>query len=140
MKVSVIETKEVLFTAEDLLDQLVYPGPNGESCSMPLDATLSWREDGTDGYLIVTFTNEAAHGSPPDPEPPAVPYPTLSHSEMDVWGVIRAAGDEGITYKRLEAITGHPYGTLTRAVHTLVKNGLVKGEVDGGKKRWRSVP
>ena len=142
-KVSVekIEMEEwsVEFPLDDIREQLRFEH-NGVKMRLPYNAVLSYvgasPENGP-AKLVGTFKLDVTK-----PEPSG-----LTQQEVDVWGLIRQAGDGGITYARLGTITedAMAYQTLQGVVRSLVKRNLVeqcgKESRPGAppRKLWRSV-
>lgn len=144
MKVSVekvvTEKYEVEFPLEEIRELLRFKH-NGTTMRVPSTAVMSYRgaSPETGGpVLVASFETEIDL-----PEPSG-----LTQHEVDVWGLIRKAGEEGITYQRMEAIMD---GTMSiqligKVVRSLVDRRLVeecpeKERQPGrpGRKLWRSV-
>lgn len=144
MKVSVekvvMERYEVEYPLEDIRDLLRFEH-NGTKMRVPYNAVLNYRgaSPETGGpVLIATFEIENDL-----PEPSG-----LTQQEVNVWGLIRQAGDGGITYARLETIMDGTLSlqTISKVVRSLVNRRLVEEcpekESQPGRpprKLWRSV-
>lgn len=144
MKVSVervvTEKYEVEYPLEEIRDLLRFKY-NGTTMRVPYNAVLSYRgaSPETGGpVLIATFELEND-----------LPNPSgLTQQEVDVWGLIRQAGDGGITYARLETILDGTMSlqTIGKTVRSLADRRLVEEcpekESRPGRpprKLWRSV-
>jgi len=144
MKVSVekvvTEKYEVEYPLEEIRELLRFRH-NGTTMRVPYNAVVNYRgaSPETGGpVLIATFELEID-----------LPKPSgLTQQEVDVWGLIRQAGDGGITYARLETIMDGTMSlqTIGKVVRSLVDRRLVEecpekerrpGKVP--RKLWRSV-
>jgi len=135
-----MEQYEVEFPLEDVREMLRFEH-NGTKMRLPYNAIMTYRgaSPETGGpVLIASFQLDVTN-----PEPSG-----LTQQEIDVWGLIRQAGDGGITYHTLETIMD---GTMSlqvigKVVRSLVERGLVaeckhrerrKGAPP--RKLWRSL-
>lgn len=144
MKVSVekivTEKYEVEYPLEEIRELLRFRH-NGTTMRVPSNAIMSYRgaSPETGGpVLIAMFEMEIDLPSPSG----------LTQHEVDVWGLIRQAGDGGITYARLETIMDGTLSlqTIGKVVRSLVDRRLVeecpeKERRPGAppRKLWRSV-
>lgn len=144
MKVSVekvvTEKYEVEYPLEEIRELLRFKH-NGTTMRVPYNAVVNYRgaSPETGGpVLVVEFELEVELPSPSG----------LTQNEVDVWGLIRQAGDGGITYARLETIMDGTLSlqTIGKVVRSLVDRRLVEEcpqkEAHPGRpprKLWRSV-
>lgn len=144
MKVSVEKVVTEKFKVEYPLEEireLLRFRHNGTTMRVPYNAVVNYRgaSPETGGpVLVVEFELEVDLPSPSG----------LTQHEVDVWGLIRQAGDGGITYARLETIMDGTMSlqTIGKVVRSLVDRRLVEEcpekESRPGKvprKLWRSV-
>lgn len=132
---------EVEFPLDEVRKQLRFTH-NGKEMALPYNAILSYvgpsPETGPP-KLIASFELDVTRPEPGE----------LNQREIDVWGLIRAAGEEGITYHRLRDLAeskGLSRSTVDVTVRLLAKRGLVEEcgteeSPNSGKprKKWRSV-
>lgn len=144
MKVSVekiaVEQWSVEFTLDEVREHLKF---RHESVLMrlPNNAILSYTEASQENgpaKLVASF-----EVSTEKPEPSG-----LTQQEIDVWGLIRQAGEDGITYARLETVMDNMMSiqSIGRIVRSLAERGLVAECVKKAhrkgfppRKMWRSI-
>lgn len=131
----------VEFPLEEVRKQLRFTH-KGKEMALPYNAVLSYRGPSpeTGGpKLVATFELDVT------PEEPS----GLTQIEVDVWAMVRAAGDDGITYQRIYDLMdgghGRSMATIQKTVKSLVEKGLVENcgkeqpVTTHSKKLWRSV-
>lgn len=132
---------EVEFPLDEVRKQLRFTH-NGKEMALPYNAILSYvgpsPETGPP-KLIASFELDVTPAEPSG----------LTQIEVDVWGMIRTAGEEGITYQRvydlMEGGFGRSMATIQKAVKTLTEKGLVENcgkeqpVTNHSRKLWRSV-
>ena len=135
-----MERYEVEFPMDDIIGMLRFDH-NGTKHRLPYNTVLSYvgasPENGP-AKLVATFELDV---TPPE-------NGDMTQHEVDVWGLIRLAGDGGTSYQGLLGSSG----TLTdsqikRAVRSLVQRGLVREREQremsptGGapRKLWRCI-
>jgi hypothetical protein len=144
MKVSVEKVVTEKYAVEYPLEEireLLHFKHNSTTMRVPYNAILNYRgaSPETGGpVLIATFELEIDLPSPSG----------LTQNEVDVWGLIRKAGEEGITYQRMELIMDGAMSiqVIGKVVRSLVDRRLVeecpeKQHAPGRppRKLWRSV-
>lgn len=165
MKVSVtkveMEKYEIEYTLDEIRDLLTYR-LEGMTLQVPSYTVISYvgASPETGGpKLIASFDMETDYEEIISPDPGSALYQDinaaadlhnegLTQNEIDVWGIIRQAGEKGISYQRIaDVMEDHALsaGTIGRITRKLVARGKVvqSGEENGSgnhlRKLWRSV-
>ena len=135
-----LEQYEVEFPLEEVREMLRFEH-NGTKMRLPYNAIMTYRgaSPETGGpVLIASFQLDVT-----SPEPSG-----LTQQEIDIWGLIRAAGGKGITYHKLHTLKKSKIHiqTIMKVVRSLVERNLVeecpeKQARKGAppRKLWRSV-
>lgn len=144
MKVSIekvtTEKWAVEFTLDEIREYLRF-SHDGVSMRLPLNAILSYVDTSQEnGQAKIVASFEVGIEKPE--------ASSLTQQEINVWGLIRQAGEDGITYARLETIMDDMMSiqSIGRVVRSLAERGLVaecvKREHRKGfppRKMWRSI-